>query len=72
MIMKYKIRELATGTKGWYQTDTADFKKMWGYVKHGVVWCVVKLDNEDFYHYYHCNSKSWTKLPLTANYNFHK
>lgn len=70
MLMNYKHRTLREGTKGWYQTDTEDFKKMWGYIKSGVVWCVVKIDNEDFYRYYH--SGKWSKLPLTANYNFHK
>lgn len=70
MLLKYKYRTSQTGTTNWYQSDTEDFKKLWGYIKGGVMWCVVKRDKENFYHYYHCNNKQWQKLPLSANYNF--
>ncbi len=68
MMMKYKYRADGEGTSKWYQTDSEDFKNFWKYMKGDIMWCVVKRERENFYHYYH--SGRWTKLPMTANYNF--
>lgn len=70
MLVEYKYRHDRTGTTGWYQAEDDDFKQLWGYIKGGVMWCVVKRAADDHYWYYH--SGKWCKLPLTANYNFHK
>lgn len=70
MLVDYKYRDCHQGTTDWYQCEDDDFRQLWGYIKSGVTWCVVKRDGDDYYWYY--NNHRWSKLPLTANYNFHK
>lgn len=68
MMIKYKYRHGDTGTTGWYQTDSADFKKLWKnkVFRDGMFWCVVDVGNGNYFiysnavhHWYKSKKRNW-------------
>lgn len=48
MTIKYKYRDISGKTLGWFQSDCADFKKLWKnqIFRNGLMWCKVDTNKE--------------------------